>query len=45
MIPPANSKITLHLFNHQTHHRGQARGLLIRAGETTGDNDLFLVVP
>jgi uncharacterized damage-inducible protein DinB len=34
-----------HLFNHQTHHRGQAHALLTRAGAQTGDTDLFLVVP
>ena len=45
MITPAYSKITLHLFNHHTHHRGQVQTLLTRADETTGDTDLFLVVP
>jgi uncharacterized damage-inducible protein DinB len=35
----------MHLFNHQTHHRGQTHALLTRAGEKTGDTDLFLVVP
>ena len=39
------AKIVVHLFNHQTHHRGQAHALLTRAGEPTGDTDLFLVVP
>lgn len=39
------AKIVVHLFNHQTHHRGQAHALLTRAGEATGDTDLFLVVP
>ena len=34
-----------HFFNHQTHHRGQAHALITRAGEKTGDTDLFLVVP
>jgi uncharacterized damage-inducible protein DinB len=34
-----------HFFNHQTHHRGQAHGLLTAAGQQTGDTDLFLVVP
>jgi uncharacterized damage-inducible protein DinB len=37
--------LVTHLFNHQTHHRGQAHALLTRAGETVGDTDLFLVVP
>ncbi len=33
-----------HLFNHQTHHRGQAHAMLTAAGERTGDTDLFLLV-
>lgn len=37
--------LLMHVFNHQTHHRGQAHALLTRAGETTGDTDLWLVVP
>ena len=45
MITPAYYKIMLHLFNHQTHHRGQVQTLLTRANETTGDTDFFLVVP
>ncbi len=47
----ANREISLprallvsHLFNHQTHHRGQAHALITAAGETTEDTDLFLVV-
>ena len=32
------------LFNHQTHHRGQAHALITACGEKTGDTDLFLVV-
>jgi len=32
------------LFNHQTHHRGQAHALLTAAGEQTGDTDLPFVV-
>lgn len=34
-----------HLFNHQTHHRGQAHAMLTAAGQQTGDTDLFLLVP
>lgn len=34
-----------HMFNHQTHHRGQAHALITAAGEQTGDTDLFIVVP
>lgn len=33
-----------HVFNHQTHHRGQAHALLTRAGAPTGDTDLPWVV-
>lgn len=36
--------LVMHFFNHQTHHRGQAHALITRAGEATGDTDLFLVV-
>ena len=39
------SPILLHLFNHQTHHRGQVHAMLTAAGEKTGDTDLWLVVP
>jgi uncharacterized damage-inducible protein DinB len=38
-------KLVTHLFNHQTHHRGQAHALLTACGQETGDTDLFLVVP
>lgn len=34
-----------HMFNHQTHHRGQAHALLTRAGVKTEDTDLPWVVP
>jgi uncharacterized damage-inducible protein DinB len=37
--------LVAHLFNHQTHHRGQAHTLITQAGEKVGDTDLFLVVP
>jgi uncharacterized damage-inducible protein DinB len=37
--------LVTHMFNHQTHHRGQAHALLTAAGQETGDTDLFLVVP
>jgi uncharacterized damage-inducible protein DinB len=39
------AKLVVHLFNHQTHHRGQAHAMLTAAGQQTGDTDLFLVVP
>lgn len=37
------SMIFTHLFNHQTHHRGQVHAMLTSAGESTGDTDLFLM--
>lgn len=38
--------LVTHLFNHQTHHRGQVHALLTAAGTTPGDTDLpFLVTP
>lgn len=33
-----------HMFNHQTHHRGQVHAMLTRAGADPGDTDLFLLV-
>lgn len=36
--------LVVHMFNHQTHHRGQAHALLTRAGERTGDTDLPLII-
>ncbi|WP_159999329.1 DinB family protein [Roseomonas sp. 18066] len=32
--------LAVHLFNHQTHHRGQAHALLTSFGAATGDTDL-----
>lgn len=37
--------LVTHLFNHETHHRGQAHALVTAAGQDTGDTDLFLLVP
>jgi uncharacterized damage-inducible protein DinB len=34
-----------HLFNHQTHHRGQASTLLVQAGVAVGVTDLLLELP
>jgi uncharacterized damage-inducible protein DinB len=36
--------VVTHLFNHQTHHRGQAHALLTQSGQRTGDTDLFILV-
>lgn len=33
-----------HMFNHQTHHRGQAHALLTRCGAKTQDTDLPWVI-
>lgn len=32
-----------HMFNHQTHHRGQVHAMLTAAGKRVGDTDLFLM--
>jgi uncharacterized damage-inducible protein DinB len=37
--------IVTHMFNHQTHHRGQAHAMLTAAGAATGDTDLPFVLP
>lgn len=34
-----------HIFNHQTHHRGQVHAMLTAAGAATDDTDLFLMPP
>ena len=36
--------LVTHLFNHQTHHRGQVHCLLTQFGEATGDTDLPMVI-
>jgi uncharacterized damage-inducible protein DinB len=33
--------LVAHLFNHQTHHRGQVHAMLTAAGAKPGDTDLF----
>jgi uncharacterized damage-inducible protein DinB len=35
--------VIAHLFNHQTHHRGQIHAMLTAAGSKPEDTDLFLV--
>lgn len=37
--------LVLHLFNHQTHHRGQVTTLLHQAGEDVGATDLLMLIP
>jgi len=39
------SNVLLHLFNHQTHHRGQATTLLSQTGIDVGATDLLLLIP
>jgi uncharacterized damage-inducible protein DinB len=34
-----------HMFNHQTHHRGQAHAMITAAGARTQDTDLFAMPP
>jgi uncharacterized damage-inducible protein DinB len=34
-----------HVFNHQTHHRGQVHALLTGFGAATGDTDLPFILP
>jgi len=36
--------LVMQLFNHQTHHRGQAHAMLTAAGQATGDTDLPWIV-
>ncbi len=36
--------LVTHMFNHQTHHRGQAHALITAMGEATGDTDLPFVL-
>jgi uncharacterized damage-inducible protein DinB len=33
----------VHMFNHQTHHRGQIHAMLTAAGARPGDTDLFIL--
>lgn len=35
--------LIVHMFNHQTHHRGQIHAMLTAAGARTQDSDLFLM--
>jgi len=37
--------LAVHLFNHQTHHRGQATTLLTQAGQDVGVTDLLMLIP
>lgn len=35
--------VITHVFNHQTHHRGQVNAMITAAGGVPGDTDLFLM--
>ena len=37
------AQIVSHVFNHQTHHRGQVHAMLTAAGATLGATDLFVL--
>ncbi len=43
MVIPRGLLVT-HMFNHQTHHRGQAHAILTGFGAKTGDTDLPFVL-
>ena len=44
-VTAPRSVVLIHMFNHQTHHRGQAHALLTAAGERTGDTDIAFILP
>lgn len=37
------AQLVAHMFNHQTHHRGQIHAMLTAAGAKPGDTDLMLL--
>lgn len=43
MVMPT-APLVVHMFNHQTHHRGQVHAMLTRFGAKTGDTDLPFVI-
>jgi uncharacterized damage-inducible protein DinB len=42
-VTRSRALLVTHMFNHQTHHRGQIHAMLTAAGERTGDTDLWIV--
>lgn len=38
------ARLVTHMFNHQTHHRGQVHAMLTRLGVTPGDTDLPFII-
>jgi uncharacterized damage-inducible protein DinB len=39
------AEIIMHVFNHHTHHRGQASTLLLQLGQDVGATDFLLDIP
>ncbi|MFN3273359.1 MAG: DinB family protein [Paracoccus sp. (in: a-proteobacteria)] len=37
----SRAELVMHMFNHQTHHRGQIHAMITAAGGSTGATDLF----
>jgi uncharacterized damage-inducible protein DinB len=37
--------LVTHMFNHQTHHRGQVHCMITQFGLKSHDTDLLLIVP
>jgi uncharacterized damage-inducible protein DinB len=42
-ISAPHGLLVTHMFNHQTHHRGQVNAMLTAAGAVPGDTDLMLL--
>lgn len=42
-VQKSKALCVVHLFNHQTHHRGQVHAMLTAAGARPGDTDLFIM--
>jgi uncharacterized damage-inducible protein DinB len=40
----SRAALVAHMFNHQTHHRGQVHCLLTQAGQKPGDTDIPLIL-
>ena len=43
--PRTHAFLVMHMFNHQTHHRGQVHAMLTAAGAGPGDTDLLKMEP
>ena len=42
-VTKSRSLCIVHMFNHQTHHRGQVHAMLTAAGAKPNDSDLFIM--